>query len=222
MTEQEPARLAVDKAPQPGLSSEVQDILRPYGVQLKVDKGHVLHATGDRIDALYIVDQGACSFSRLNEEGSVEIYGYVRAGNTFAMANPLLQRPATFFFEAVEESVITRVNEATLWRLIDSNERVRREVILSLARDLMMAVDLAHEFRTLSLAQNLARFLVRNADQAGSLHLSQEEIANNLGASRFAIGNHLQALKELDLIDIQYGRINVKDSPGLATFSCTG
>lgn len=216
MSEQEPQRLAADKVPKPGLSAEVQDILRPYGAQLKVKKGHVLHSTGDRIDALYMVDKGACSFSRLNEEGNVEIYGYVRAGNTFAMASPLLRRPATFFFEAIEESVITRVSESTLWKLIDTHAQVRREVILSLARDLMMSVDFAHEFRTLSLAQILARFLVRNADETGMLHLSQEEIANNLGASRFAIGNHLQTFKELELIAIQYGRINVIDPVGLA------
>ena len=200
----------------PGIPKEAVEILRAQGTQRKFQKNQMVVAIGDEFENLFLIEEGRFSFSIMNKHGDLSIYGYKGAGSTWGLTAAVLGEPAKFFFEATEESVATCVHRNTIWSLIDSDPIVRRGVIMALGWDVRQSIAVAHAFATLPLKRRLANFLVENANENGTIELSQAIIARNLGVSRYALGTNLQKLKHQSLIKIEYGRVRVLDPVELA------
>ena len=174
---------------------------------------------GDDFKELFIIEEGKFSYSNIDRHGNASVYGYKEAGSIWGLAGAIMRTPATFFFEAVEESVATCVSHDELWALIDSNPAIRRGIIYRLGWAVFEATSFGHQERTLPLKKRLANFLLKNADESGTLELPQAILARNLGVSRCATGTQLQNLKKLSLVEIEYGRVHVLDRDRLKAFA---
>ncbi len=191
------------------MSDEVIEILRAHGTRKTYKKKQLVVSIGDDFDSLFLIEAGRFSYSIMNAQGDVYIYGYKATGSTWGLTASLTGKPAAFSFEAVEDSVLTLVHRKTLWALIDSHPVVRQGVILGLGWAVRKAIAVGHEQLTLPLPKRIANFLLDNADAEGNVELSQSVLARNMGVSRYALGNHLQKLKQQSLIEIAYGRVKV-------------
>ncbi|MEM7740841.1 MAG: Crp/Fnr family transcriptional regulator [Pseudomonadota bacterium] len=198
------------------MSEEVIEILRQHGTRRAFKKKQLVVSIGDDFDNLFLIDSGRFSYSIMNAQGDVYIYGYKAAGSTWGLTASLTGKPAAFSFEAVEDSVLTSVHRNVLWSLIDTDPVVRHGHILGLGWAVRKAIAVGHEHMTLSLPQRIANFLLDNADSEGNVELSQSVFARNLGVSRYALGNQLQTLKRRALIEIAYGRVKVINPTQLA------
>ena len=201
------------------MTDEALAILRSHGTTRRFDKGQVAITFGDAYTHAMILEEGSFSFSITEEDGTTLNYGYMGPGAVWGLSPLLRETPASFTFAAAEESVLSLVSRETLWSLIDNNPIVRRGVILQLCWAIAKANRLGHEERANPLRCRLAMFLIRRAGQSDVIDLTQAELAQNLGASRYAVGQHLQRLKNLSLIDIQYGRVTIKDKDGLMQYA---
>lgn len=198
------------------MSADVIEILRAHGTRRKFGKNQMVVGIGDDFDHLFLIESGRFSFSMMNEQEDLAIYGYKAEGSTWGLTAAILGKPAFFIFESVEESVATCVHRDTLWSLIDSNPVVRRGIILGLGWAVRQSISVGHEQLTLPLRRRLVNFLIANANEHGNIELSQSVIARNLGVSRYALGMHLQKLKRASLIEIEYRRVRVLNSDRLA------
>ena len=203
---------------EPGISEDVIAIFRANGVRRTYQKNQLIVTAGDDFEEMFIIDEGRFSYSNIDRHGNASVYGYKEVNSIWGLAGALMNTPASFFFEAVEESVATCVSHAVLWRLIDESAEVRRAVIYRLGWAVFEATSFGHQERTLPLKRRLALFLVKNADDDGILELPQAVLARNLGVSRYAVGTQLQTLKRQCLIEIEYGRVRVIDSDQLKAF----
>jgi len=204
---------------EPGISEQVIRALRAHGQRRKYQKGQLIVTAGDDFEELFIIQEGKFSYSSIDRHGNASVYGYKEADSIWGLAGALMRTPASFFFEAVEESVATCVSHDELWRLIDSDPAIRRGVIYRLGWAVFEATSFGHQERTLPLKKRLANFLLKNADDSGTLELPQSVLARNLGVSRYAAGTQLQNLKKLSLIEIEYGRVRVLDRDQLSAFA---
>ncbi|MEM9180395.1 MAG: Crp/Fnr family transcriptional regulator [Pseudomonadota bacterium] len=204
---------------EPGISEQVIGALRAHGHRRTYQKGQLIVTAGDDFEELFIIEDGKFSYSSIDRHGNASVYGYKEAGTIWGLAGALMRTPASFFFEAVEESVATCVSHDQLWGLIDSDPAIRRGVIYRLGWAVFEATSFGHQERTLPLKKRLANFLRKNADESGTLSLPQSVLARNLGVSRYAAGTQLQNLKKLSLIEIEYGRVRVMDRDQLKAFA---
>lgn len=199
----------------PDMPEEAVNILRSHGVRRSYSKKQMVVTIGDDFPNLFIIESGRFSISVIDEDGKASIYGYLAKGSTWGLKAALTDQPATLFFESLEESEVICVDRKTLWSLIDENPIVRRGVIFSLGWSITKATMFGHYERTRSLKMRLVNFLVENASEDLTIELSQSVMARNLGASRNALGVHLQTLKHLGLIEIEYGRVRLLDMDAL-------
>jgi|GEM_PF-6366449 len=203
---------------EPGITEDVLDLFRANGTRHTYQKNQLIVTVGDDFDSLFLIEEGKFSFSSIDRNGRASVYGYKSAGSLWGLAGVLLGTPASFFFEAVEESVAVCVSREALWKLIDQDPIVRRGIIRRLGWAVFEATTFGHEERMLPLKKRLANFLIRNANEAGTLELSQSVLARNLGVSRYAVGTQLQTLKRLSLIEIAYGRVRILDPESLKAY----
>lgn len=204
---------------EPGISEDVIAALRAHGHRRTYQKGQLIVTAGDDFRELFIIEEGKFSYSNIDRHGNASVYGYKEAGSIWGLAGALMGTPASFFFEAVVESVATCVSHDELWGLIDSDPAIRRGIIYRLGWAVFEATSFGHQERTLPLKKRLANFLLKNADESGTLELPQSVLARNLGVSRYAAGTQLQNLKKLSLVDIEYGRVRVLDRDQLKLFA---
>ena len=194
---------------EPDMPQDAVDILRGSGVARSYGANQLVVNLGDEFPELFIVEKGRFSISIIDEEGNAWIYGYLSRGSTWGLKAVLTEKPAGFVFEALEESTAICVDRKTLWTLIDNDPVVRRGVILSLGWSITKATEFAHKERTLPLKVRLRSFLIEHADDDGVLKLTQTDMARVLGVSRYALGSQLQQLKQLQLVDLEYGQVRV-------------
>ncbi|MEL7112824.1 MAG: Crp/Fnr family transcriptional regulator [Pseudomonadota bacterium] len=204
---------------EPGVSEDVIEALRLQGKRRTYQKGQLIVTAGDPFEELFIIEQGKFSYSNIDRHGNASVYGYKEAGAIWGLAGALMKTPASFFFEAVEESVATCVSHDDLWMLIDNDAAIRRSVIYRLGWAVFEATSFGHQERTLPLKKRLAIFLLKNADENGTIELPQSVMARNLGVSRYAVGTQLQTLKRLSLVGIEYGRVRVLDRDKLSVIA---
>ncbi|MEM7303655.1 MAG: Crp/Fnr family transcriptional regulator [Pseudomonadota bacterium] len=185
--------------------------LKATGVRRFYQSKQMVVNLGDDFPELFIIEKGRFSISVTDELGNAWIYGYLGPGSTWGLMAVLTERPASFVFEAVEDSIVTCVDRKTLWTLIDTDPVLRRGVILSLGWAISKATEFAHKERTLPLRVRLRSFLIENVDDDGVLKLTQADMARVLGVSRYALGSQLQKLKRQQLVEIKYGQIKLLD-----------
>ena len=203
---------------EPGITEEVLDLFRANGTRHTYQKNQLVIAVGDDFDNLFLIESGKFSFSSIDRNGRSSVYGYKSPGSLWGLAGVLLGTPATFFFEAVEESAAVCVSREEIWKLIDHDPIIRRAIIRRLGWAVFEATTFGHEERMLPLKKRLANFVIRNANEDDVLELPQSVLARNLGVSRYAVGTQLQMLKRLSLIGIEYGRVRILNKSKLMQF----
>ena len=68
------------------------------------------------------------------------------------------------------------------------------------------------------LDKRLANFLVKKADDRGTLHMSHEEVAVHLGTAREVITRTLRKLASAGLVNTERGSIKLVDANKLAQY----
>ena len=194
---------------EPGITEEVLDLFRANGIRHTYQKNQLVIAVGDDFDNLFLIESGKFSFSSIDRNGRSSVYGYKSPGSLWGLAGVLLGTPATFFFEAVEESAAVCVSREEIWTLTDHVPFIRRANIRRLGWAVFEPTTFCPDERMLPHTKRLAYFVIRTATEHSVLELPQSVLARNLGVSRYAVGTQLQMLKRLALIGIEYGRVRI-------------
>ena len=154
---------------EPGISEEVIGALRAHGKRRTYQKGQLIVTAGDDFEELFIIEEGKFSYSSIDRHGNASVYGYKEAGSMWGLAGALMRTPASFFFEAVEESVATCVSHDELWRLIDSDPIIRRGIIYRLGWAVFEATSFGSPIFCLRMRMNPGHWNCRNRFWRGIL-----------------------------------------------------
>lgn len=184
-------------------------------------RGTLIHQSGDPTDSLCIVTSGRISGYRLDEHGKSGAAYIVGAGSAFGLFPLLAKRPRSHNCEAVEDSQIAHVGFKEIWRLIENDADVRQRIVTYLCDRLSMAYDVIDEERHLPLPKRLARRLDDFAGDDDCVRLSQQQLADQMGVSRVAIGTSIKKLSNLGFLETGYGKLILLDRQRMRNFSST-
>ena len=203
------------------LSSDLLGTLKAVGHESIHEKGEVIHQAGDFTTSLCIIVEGRVSGYRIDMMGRSGSAYFLGAGSAFGLFPLLAKRRRSHNFEAIERTKLVHVGYTEMWDLIDEHSEIRRRIFGYLCDRLSFAYDALDEERCLPVPMRLARRLNEFSDQTGSVRLTQQQLADQMGVSRVAIGNALRSLARMGFIKTAYKEIRIIDQVGMKHWSKT-
>ncbi|MBS3970697.1 MAG: Crp/Fnr family transcriptional regulator [Clostridia bacterium] len=178
-------------------------VCRHAAIKRHYRRGETLFRQGEVSDTLYLIKEGSFKLIRVSEEGKEVILQVAGTGDVLGEAALFREgiHPATAV--AMDNARVCALSRERLETVIRANPDLALKVIYSLGNSLYNAWEQASELRTGSTREKVLNLLIHLAANHGeqcpegkkiTLCLTQQEIADYIGASRVMVA---QVLKEL-------------------------
>lgn len=179
---------------------------------------------GDESDGMTLVVDGAVATGTWLGQRDAHIVSYLGPGDLQGMLPAIDGQPQALDMMAHEPCILLRIPNALVREGIQRDTRVIEALTQQLAHRMRIMYDKLREAATLSVAQQLARQLDTLARSYGApreqgivirLRLSQENLAQLLGASRQQINSELKKLEARGVLRIARESITILDAAAL-------
>lgn len=200
-----------------------QDLLKQLltaGDTRRYAVGDILFHQGDASDALYVLLSGRLRVYSGNANGREVVYNVLEPGDT--LGELLLDggtRSASV--QAISESECLVIKGDTLRTLIRTYPDLAERLMLRLIARLRHATRTIHSLALEGVFERVAALLEESAHEGGDnrrvpAHLTQQEIANRIGATREMVNHVMQRLRREGYIvrDTQRRTVILKPLPG--------
>jgi CRP/FNR family cyclic AMP-dependent transcriptional regulator len=178
-------------------------------------KNQSIFVQGEAADSVFFIQRGSVKLTVVSPRGKEAVVGILQAGQFFGescLDHPPLQITTT---TAMEDCLVTSITKAAMLVALHSHRAFSdRFMSYLLNRNSRIAEDLV-DLLLNSSERRLARLLVRLANigeggnsQTIAMALSQEDLADMIGATRSRVSFFMNKFRKLGLIDYN-GRIQV-------------
>ncbi|WP_348944365.1 Crp/Fnr family transcriptional regulator [Chitinibacter sp. FCG-7] len=176
----------------------------------------VVLAQGELSDEMYAVIHGRLKVMRSNSEGRELTLAILEAGEVFGELAMLDGGPRTATIEALEDCELLVLQRAMVDQYLNAHPLVMRSMIQTLCERLRSADELVQDTLFLPLPQRLAKVLRQLAQNHGDetaegiridLKLTQQELANFVGATRESVNKQLSAWESQQWLSMRGGYI---------------
>jgi CRP/FNR family cyclic AMP-dependent transcriptional regulator len=204
--------------------SELPDAIaaevRRQFVTRKLIDGEYLYHQGDPPDACYQVAQGRLKVCNYNYAGQELVHTHLIAGDCVGDWGLIIAQPRMNNAVACGDTEINVLRKNPFNALYDKHADIPRALNRVMAQRLRLAFMLSEDASLLPLHQRLARVIIRMAHSLGHVgpdgsitleNISHEELAKMVGAARPSVGRELKKLEQEGFIDIQYGKLVIRD-----------
>ena len=181
-------------------------------------KGQIIFYRGDPGDAMYILITGSAKMTLPSETGADVFVSLLRAGDHFGELAVLDGRPRYVTVIAAETTEVLAIYRESLIAFLKEHAEVSLQVSISLCLRLRHITELLADLAFLGLLPRLAKRLCQLvgreaavAGQSPEIRVSQETLAEMVGASREAVNKQLARLREIGLIRTGRGRVTILD-----------
>lgn len=194
--------------------SDVDELAAEFGEQ-RFAGGAFVFRQGDEAARVHVVRVGSIELSRVINGRRVALQ-ILRPGDVFGDVPAFLGEAEPFDAIALEHCAILSLDTATLFGLIQTRPRVARRWIVSLAERMAGLQERLGDLLAGGLDAQLASVLLRESCHGGPVALTQDQLAEMLGAARTSVQRVLKQIECNGLIDMGYRRIHIVDRAGLA------
>lgn len=203
----------------PQLTEREQQFLCAHAARVKYLRGQILHNGSTDCTGVLLVQKGKLRTYILSEEGREITLYRLGAGEICILSASCVLEAITFdvFIEAEEDTEVLLINQAAFKKLTAENIYVRcfgyelatsrfSEVMWTLQQILFWGVD-----------KRLALFLWQESQKASTstLHLTQEQIAINIGSAREVVSRMLKYFATEGIVSSSRGGIKILDKAKL-------
>ncbi len=179
-----------------------------------VARGSVILSEGEIGDSLYVITEGRVKVFIGDEEGREVILKMLGAGDFFGELSLIDRQPRSASVAALENCTMQVLSHKTFQQCLASTPRIAVTVMTALAKRMR---DADRKISTLALMDVYGRvahtLLELAVDIDGKLvvgeKLSQQDIANMVGASREMVNRILKDLSERGYISIESKQITI-------------
>jgi CRP/FNR family transcriptional regulator len=192
-------------------------------------RGAVVFHEGNIARGVYVLSSGRAKVSISSADGKKLIIRLARAGDVLGLYAGLTGRPFEATAEMVEGGRVDFISRADLLNLMGQQTALNADLVEMFSRQFSEFVD---NTRMLLLSESalekLARLLVRWGRDFGErtsegirvkLLLTQEEIAQIIGASRETVTRLFSTLKRDQIIRVKRDSMWIRDSAALASIA---
>ncbi len=207
-----------------GLSAEQLGRVRTAIVQREFRAGTSVCRKGDPASAWIGVIDGLVKLHSLSPAGKSVTFAGIPAGGWFGEGSVLKGERLKYDIEALRDSRIALLPEATFRWLLDTSIPFNRFLLTQLNERLGQFIGMVEHDRLLEPDARVARALAGlfnphlYPDTKPHIQISQEELGYLAGASRQRVNRALQVLGKAGLVKIDYGLVTVLDLDGLARY----
>jgi CRP/FNR family transcriptional regulator, cyclic AMP receptor protein len=205
------------------LSVEEADALRAAGVRRTYGANVTLLHQADEAGQVVVLVRGRAKVGVI-EAGREAIFGVVGPGELVGELAAIENSPRSTTVTTLEPVDALVVPRSDFLALLERHPRIALVILRMVARRLRYADAQRAAFATLDVAGRLAQRLLELCERFGTpqdsgielrLPLSQEELANWVGASREAVSKAFQLLRTLDIVETGRRRVTVLDLDAL-------
>lgn len=181
-----------------------------------LSRGEIIAVEGEPCRAVYFVMQGRIHATKMSPEGREQVVNELTAGQAFYLVPAMDEGPLPATAQAATRARVLSFPRDRFVQMLDEHPHLCRRVLTDFARRLRRLGNLVEDLSLRSVAQRLARLLLRRAQgpQQGR-RLTQREMAAHLGTVREVVARTLSSFEDEGWIDVQRGRIEVLDPEAL-------
>lgn len=184
---------------------------------MQVPQGHVLYRPDDECTGFVVIHSGTVKVSLTAENGREIVLYRVRPGEICLQTFGCLVNGSTYTAEAVAETPLElEVIPASVFQArAGSDAAFRQQLFAAVAARFSDLERLVEDVALSSIAERLARALLRLAGDDNVVDATHEALATEIGSARAVISRQLGAFQRDRLIAITRGHIELLDRPGL-------
>ncbi len=179
--------------------------------------GQIIFGPENTGEVLFFLKKGHVQIYKLNAEGKKLVLHDLKAGSFFGEMFVLGQGMADNYAETTEESLLCAMSRRDVFTLLHDRPEIALAVINHLAERVNAAEarleTLAHE----RLDARLAQVLLQECDPEDQVvrGLSQQDLAERVGATRESVTRLLNQMARNDLLKIGRRKITILDPDGV-------
>jgi CRP/FNR family transcriptional regulator, cyclic AMP receptor protein len=207
------------------LDDEAATALRASMSQTKLRRGDVLFHEGDAGDRLYIVMDGKVKLGRTSSDGRENLLAILGPGQMFGELSLFDPGPRSATVTSVTDASFLSLSHEDLLKWLDGRPQVARGLLAQIAGRLRKANDVNADLVFSDVPGRVAKALLdladrfgRTADDGVHVHhdLTQEELAQLVGASRETVNKALADFAHRGWIRLEGKSVLISDSERLA------
>jgi CRP/FNR family transcriptional regulator, cyclic AMP receptor protein len=182
--------------------------------------GEVLFQKGDAGDALFGVRRGQVRIETGASDGSRLTLNFMGPGDLFGEVAVLDRQTPTADATAGEASELFVLRREDFLAFLEREPKVGIKIIALLCQRIRWQSERMEESMLQPLPVRLARRLCALAADFGSeVHISQEQLGVFVGAARESVNRQLQAWRKEAILDLQRGRILLRNMTKLTAIA---
>lgn len=210
------------------LDQELRDFLVDNGVARSFAAGEVLLRYGDPTNHVLLLVHGWVRVSVSARDGQEILCGLRGPGDVLGDLAAMHGWPRTATVSALEDVRVVQLTSARFVASLHERPGIAVAMVKQMAARLREAEAARIDFATLGVDQRVAAYLRRLADQHGILGrdgvvirmpVTQQDIANRVGASRRAVARSMALLRERRIVCTARRRIVLRQPDVLAAFA---
>jgi CRP-like cAMP-binding protein len=189
---------------------DVPEVLLRDGIERRHPKGSVIIRPGEYATGCYYVKEGTVQSYHLSEEGNLENIIYLVPKSIFLESNVLIEEKSAYFFETLEDCLLTYIPYEVLTRLMQEDSQVALYIACSISWKLHYSIhkfrsfqELGSLYRTVETLLDIARH--HGVESCGRIRLnvrfSQQYLAELIGTSRVTAMKNINRLKAMGLVE---------------------
>jgi CRP-like cAMP-binding protein len=215
---------SVNRLPRKGMFNEATDqtlaAIDAIAQQETLKPGNVLCEQGDDGDSMYFIEDGTLEVSVLSSEGRKLFLDVMNPGDYVGEIALLDPGPRTATLTARSSVRLLRISRNDLQLAIADDPMLGLELARMAASRLRWVSQQLHEQVFLPLPARLARKLLHLAPEENTtLHMSQNELADFVGATREAVSKTLKHWEQDGVIALGRQKVTISDNSALKALS---
>jgi len=200
-----------------GMSQEAVHRFNAMMRRTKRRRGEWVFVNGDRADSVYLLQEGRMKITALSEDGHEVVHGIVGPGEIFGYTSTILGIPRTTSAQALETSLICEIYRKDLETLLSMYPELSFQLLKSVGLRLKKAEaqlvnvicnDVSHRVREV-LIDLVIKESGNVPDQPIKIKITQQDLANLIGASRQKTWQALKELEDSNVLRLMYRSILV-------------
>lgn len=204
-----------------GLDAENLNAIANQAVSQQYPKNSILVYEGEEPDALYIIVSGKAKVYVSDEDGKELVLDSLGPGEFFGELALIDGAPRSATVMTTDKATLLKINQKDFSSYLQNTPGVALNVLKELARRVRGVNEHIRDLALLDVYGRVARTLLRLAKETDeglvTDAITQQEIANMVGASREMVSRVLNNLKADGYISVADKRIRVLATPPLST-----
>ena len=204
---------------QNGGSQIIRDF-NDFAYHVKIPAGKQIFREGDEIDGIALLISGVVRVYKLGLTGrEITLYRFGEGESCVITANAILNQkdfPAIAVVERDAEAVLIPADRFSDW--VRRYDPWREFVFNLFSQRLTSVMEIVDEVAFQRMDRRVASFLLDRSEIQNPIHITHQEIANEIGSSREVISRLLEDFAQKEIVNLSRGQIEILDDEELETY----